>query len=442
MTSRNNTLDPKNDIRGTDVQDSTLDVTEESSQFGKPITSQSGTAASIIVTMGVVSVSGVSGMVAASQGRFITISGATTGANNGTFQIIEVLSTTLIRISNPSAVTDGNNGFISWTERAAYSLESDINYIRSDRANIKGVGFDAAVPVYQRPDATATDVTTSLANIANKTTDATTIVTNERASDVTITPGDGYVTVSGAFPYSNAIDTLGFPISDGFDAGINSSTFVYIAGDGYEGELTVLTGANTGNRVIGAARQGTSGVDGYSIEVEFRSLPFGDDISTSSAYTWEADQETLVHLYFGKRERLDLVSDTYLRDEWVNGLLAKRGTGAGGGGGSGSGINATEHASLRQLIHLADGDGPFEEFLSGAFREVTGGVFPTSIIWWESAAKTDKIIEKTITRNPNKTPATIEWKSYDTDGSTVLATVTDTITYSGVTELSRTRAIT
>lgn len=100
------------------------------------------------------------------------------------------------------------------------------------------------------------------------------------------------------------------------------------------------------------------------------------------------------------------------------------------------------HAALRQLIHLADGvGGPFEQFLSGAYREISGGAFPTSKIWYESSAKTKKIVEKTITRNPNQTPATIEWKAYATDGSTVIATVTDTITYSGVFETSRTRTI-
>jgi hypothetical protein len=108
------------------------------------------------------------------------------------------------------------------------------------------------------------------------------------------------------------------------------------------------------------------------------------------------------------------------------------------------GITATQHAALRQLVHLADGvGGPFEEFLSGAYREIlpAASPFPTSITWWESAAKLKKIVEKTTTLNANKTPSTIEWKAYDTDGSTVLATVTDTITYSSVFELSRTRTI-
>lgn len=109
----------------------------------------------------------------------------------------------------------------------------------------------------------------------------------------------------------------------------------------------------------------------------------------------------------------------------------------------GSGITETQHKALRQLIHLADGGGPFEGFASGAYMELLPAAdpFPTSAIWWESAAKLKKIVEQTVTYNPNKTIATEQWKAYDTDGSTVLATVTDTIAYSGVFEISRTRTI-
>lgn len=110
----------------------------------------------------------------------------------------------------------------------------------------------------------------------------------------------------------------------------------------------------------------------------------------------------------------------------------------------GYGITEEEHKTLRQLIHLADGvGGPLDGFTTGAYREIlpSADPFPTSIIWWESSAKSKKIVEKTITRNPNKTPSTIEWKAYATDGITVVATVSDAINYSGVFELDRTRTI-
>ena len=109
---------------------------------------------------------------------------------------------------------------------------------------------------------------------------------------------------------------------------------------------------------------------------------------------------------------------------------------------SGSGITVTQHEILRQLIHFVD-DGPANGFPSGSYKETlpAANPFPTSEIWWESSAKLKKIVELIVTRNANKTPATEVWEMYDTDGSTVLATVTDTISYSGIFETSRTRAI-
>lgn len=106
--------------------------------------------------------------------------------------------------------------------------------------------------------------------------------------------------------------------------------------------------------------------------------------------------------------------------------------------GSG-GLTENGHKVLRQLIHFIEG-GPAEGFASGAYREVTGTVFPTSIVWWEDSGKTKKIVERLITWT-GVNPTTDQWKVYDTDGSTVLATVTDTISYSGLFETSRTRTV-
>lgn len=107
-----------------------------------------------------------------------------------------------------------------------------------------------------------------------------------------------------------------------------------------------------------------------------------------------------------------------------------------------SGLTATAHQALRQLIHFIE-DGPATGFATGAYKETlpSADPFPTSFIWWTSAAKTAKIVELTITYNSNKTPSAEEWKMYDTDGTTVLSTVTDAISYSGVFETTRTRTI-
>ena len=106
------------------------------------------------------------------------------------------------------------------------------------------------------------------------------------------------------------------------------------------------------------------------------------------------------------------------------------------------GSGGAAHDALRSLIHFID-SGPAEGFATGAFHEIlpSGNPFPTSYIWWESAAKTEKIVELTVTRGAGQKPVTETWEMYDTDGSTVLTTVTDTISYSGPFPVSRTRAI-
>jgi hypothetical protein len=106
---------------------------------------------------------------------------------------------------------------------------------------------------------------------------------------------------------------------------------------------------------------------------------------------------------------------------------------------SGGGISESQHKVLRQLIHFIE-DGPAEGFTSGAYREVTGTIFPTAIIWWESSGKLKKILERLVTWS-GAAVTQDQWKVYASDGVTVLATVTDTIAYSGIFETNRTRAI-
>jgi len=105
------------------------------------------------------------------------------------------------------------------------------------------------------------------------------------------------------------------------------------------------------------------------------------------------------------------------------------------------GLTASEHKILRQLIHFIE-DGPAEGFVSGAYKETlpSGDPFPTSEIWWESSLKLKKIVELTTTWS-GVTITQEVWEVYNTDGITVLATVTDVISYSGIFETSRTRTI-
>lgn len=106
-------------------------------------------------------------------------------------------------------------------------------------------------------------------------------------------------------------------------------------------------------------------------------------------------------------------------------------------------LSARKHENLRQLIHFID-DGPTQSFSNGSFREILplGDPFPTQVVWWESSSKIRKILETNITRNANKMPYIIEWVLFDSDGTTILESVTDNITYiNGVFEQGRTRTI-
>ena len=108
----------------------------------------------------------------------------------------------------------------------------------------------------------------------------------------------------------------------------------------------------------------------------------------------------------------------------------------------GTSFTPSQHEVLRQLIHFID-EGPATGFPTGARKQILPAAdpFPTSVIWWEDTALTKKIVEKLITRNPNKTPSVVQWKMYAIDGTTVISTVTDTISYSGVFEINRIRTI-
>jgi hypothetical protein len=100
-----------------------------------------------------------------------------------------------------------------------------------------------------------------------------------------------------------------------------------------------------------------------------------------------------------------------------------------------------EHSSLRDLIHFID-DGPADGFESGAYKVVLGQPFPTSITWYADNTQTAKIVEKLIVRNGMQNPTSITWNMYDVDGSTILHTIIDAITYTDNTfESTRTRTI-
>lgn len=109
---------------------------------------------------------------------------------------------------------------------------------------------------------------------------------------------------------------------------------------------------------------------------------------------------------------------------------------------AGGGVaNITVSPNLRKLLYFVN-EGPVEGY-TGSYKEVAGGIFPSSVIWYTDSGKSKKIVEKTISYavSGNVFPTPIVWNLYDEDGSTILVTVTDDIYYVGVSELSRERTI-
>jgi len=100
--------------------DATTPPNPDNDKWGGPTsTGNTGAAASFSSkTLDDITVTGVTGMTTASVGRFLTITGAGTGANNGTWQIVAYVSATSVRIRSASgSAPDGNNGAITWTEK-------------------------------------------------------------------------------------------------------------------------------------------------------------------------------------------------------------------------------------------------------------------------------------------------------------------------------------
>lgn len=265
-----------------------------------------------------------------------------------------------------------------------------------------------------------------------------TVIVARKQDSVSVSTSNTFVTITdaGELKHADASDNTGVPVFDGNDSGNHIGTYVEIIDPSTNESLTVLGGPDVGNRIYGRTRAGSSSSPN-SVEVEFRSVTTGSDLSTSSAYTWEGGQPSSVDFYYPFRVRIDTILDNDLRYLLANGIV-----GFPGGGGAGGGITENQHKALRHLIHFID-SGPGDGFASGAFFEILPAAepFPTSYIWWESNSKVDKIVELTVTRNSRQQPITEEWKMYDTDGTTVLATVTDSINYSGPFELNRTRTI-
>ena len=108
---------------------------------------------------------------------------------------------------------------------------------------------------------------------------------------------------------------------------------------------------------------------------------------------------------------------------------------------TGSIPNGVAHSLIRELTHLDDADGPRgDQWPSGLVKDTdTASSFPSGSIWWTDSGRTMKVAEVSVTRNASQLPIVIQWKAYASDGVSVAESYTDTITYQGVIEKTRTR---
>lgn len=316
MTTLNNLLDPALDITGTLTQKSNLNLSDEVEKLGDIISGQVGTSANVTNSINnIQTINNITGMSIDSIGNFITLESIN---NNGTFLIVSLNNSTSVNILNSSGIAENN---VIWIERKPYTLETDLNYIRTDRESIKGVNYYENVPTYFKCNNLINSIDVNLANIAGKTTDAKSIIINKEYNNANVSPSDGYITINdpGNLKHADFIDPTGIPINDGYDAGNEKATYVEIIADGYG--LNVLTGPNKGNRIFGRSRSGNS-ISPNSVEIEFRSVPPNSSISSSIPYYWETEQVNIIDLYFGYRECLYNIPETAFRTTLVSGLIS------------------------------------------------------------------------------------------------------------------------
>lgn len=327
MTTLDNLIDQALDIAGTLFQTDGLDTAEESLMLGRALTGQAGSAATITGTAPDMTIGSLTGMTSESINTFITIEGADSVGNNGTFLITEFTNANTIVILNASGIGgDANNGAIDWTQRAPFSAEDDHNYHRTDRAAIKGVAYDADVPTYYQCTDQTTPIPANLLNIAGNTLDAKSFVFTRKSENVEFQDGYTFIVLNAVdqFKHADFINVTGVPIYDGYDVGNDESTYTELIADGYQQGLAVLGGPNIGNRIFGRTRAGST-ASPDAVEVELRSVPIDEPLSNSVAYTWEAGQPEIVDVYYPYRSCLGSASDTAFRTTLVNGLVADAG---------------------------------------------------------------------------------------------------------------------
>jgi hypothetical protein len=238
-----NRLSQELDVQGSVITSNTRALSDETNGIGSQISTGTGDTIGGTAPNMTLTDSGAA-FTAQDVGRFLTISGATTPANDGSFLISSFTSGTVIGFQNAAGVAEAFTG--TWTVTKPYALEDDLNFTRTDRKNIKGTASHVTdVPTYQRPTAVGTNVPANLTNIASKTTDAKALVVNRKFSAQSVASSNQYILLSdaGNLKHADAVDRTGIPIQDGSDAGAFEASYVEVVDPLTESALEVLGNA-------------------------------------------------------------------------------------------------------------------------------------------------------------------------------------------------------
>lgn len=284
-----------------------------------------GVGASITTVVGgIVTITGVLNMTQNSVGHFVTISGASSSGNNGTFLIVSYISATSVTYANASGVaSDANDPNIVWVERLPYSLNDDIDFERSDRTYIKGVNYDQPVPTYSRPDLILQPIPKNLYNIFPL--DEKLLNVNRIFYSAAVASTNTLITItsSGNLLHASSTNETGVPCFDTAPyVGDYTSSYVEITNTSTGAELFVIAGGHAGEKVFGLTEAGGS-TSPNSVEIHFYSVPVGGNpASASTAYTWEAGQPTTINLVYGYGQRGDLLDLNCLRSTPALGIVS------------------------------------------------------------------------------------------------------------------------
>src|SRR5208282_4634891 len=101
------------DVRGSESQDSSLNIADEQARLGVPVGPNGDTASIISINGNQLTIVGLSGMLPDSQGFALSLSNCDSITNNGNFSIVEYLSSSSVIILNGAGIApDANNGNI------------------------------------------------------------------------------------------------------------------------------------------------------------------------------------------------------------------------------------------------------------------------------------------------------------------------------------------